>query len=61
VKHTETNGKVIYRYFYGSTPFGGDPSALDPIAGAKYTVQIRADKSGSASSLASYQLDIAFQ
>ena len=61
VKHSEKNGKAVYRYFLGGTSLGSDPSALEPIPGATYTVQIHLDKSGSATALPTYELDIAFQ
>lgn len=61
VKHAEKNGKAVYRYFLGGASLGSDPSALEAIPGATYTVQIRLDKSGSATALPTYELDVTFQ
>ncbi len=61
VKHSEKNGKAVYRYFLGGASLGSDPGALEPIPGATYTVQIHLDKSGSATALPTYELDVAFQ
>ena len=61
MKHSEKNGKAVYRCFLGVPSLGSDPSALEPIPGATYTAQIHLDKSGGTTALPTYELDLAFQ
>jgi hypothetical protein len=62
VRHTETGGKVTYKYAVQGVPIALQGDQLKAVPGATYTVQIRLDRSGGGNGgLPSYELDVSFK
>lgn len=62
VKHTETGGKVAYKFSLDGVPIALQGDQLRAVPGATYVVQIRLDRSGGGNGgLPSYELYVSFK